>query len=311
MERIIIDTDPGIDDAFAIMLAGKSKEFKIEGITTVAGNCGIENATENAFKILDMINRNDIKVYKGMARSLVREDLDATDVHGTNGLGGVEYTHINRNVEDKDAIDYLIETVNSNPGEITIVPIGALTNIACAVLKDSNFVKNVKELVIMGGAENGGNISPYAEFNFYKDPDAAKIVFEAGFKNIIMVGLDVTTKLPLLKKYEDMLENMDDELANFLFKITRTGAEFDRSKGYEGSILNDPLTIAYLLDRNILTFKDAYVEILTEGEKIGKSVVKAPTENLKANCKVAIGVDSEEFYKILFKRIINVNIDNN
>lgn len=306
MKRIIIDADPGIDDIFAILLAAKSSELKIEGITTVAGNCDLEHATNNAFKALDLANRLDIPVYKGEKQAINENNDYASTVHGNNGLGGIYYQPICKQTENKSATDYLIEEVNNNPGEIIIVAIGPLTNIAKAILKNKDFSKNVKDLIIMGGAAGKGNITPHAEFNFYKDPDAANIVFNANFKNIVMIGLDVTTKLPLNEKLEKILLNMNSDLADFLFKITRTGADFDRKLGWDGCILNDPLTIAYLLDENIIELKNAHVTIETSGEKIGKSNVSF-IEN--SNCQVTYEVNPDKFYNILFKKIFNIEIE--
>lgn len=306
MERIIIDADPGTDDAFAILLAAHSNELKIEGITTVAGNCDLENATNNTFKILDLANRNDISVYKGMHKSLAIDDIDATDVHGNNGMGGVTFKPINRQVEDMNAIDYLINTVNENPNEITIVAIGPLTNIAVAINKDTSFSKNIKKLIIMGGAIEEGNITPYAEFNFYKDPHAAQIVFNSNIKEIVMLGLDVTTKLPLTEKLENTLKDINNDVSNFLFDITRTCAKYDREiEGLDGAILNDPLTIAYLIDPSIVELKNAKINIETTGEKIGKSNIELSNDS---NYKVAYTVDSDKFYNILFNKIFNINL---
>lgn len=305
MKRIIIDTDPGVDDVFAIALAGNSTDIKIEGITTVSGNCSLENAIQNTFKALDLINKKNIPVYKGIDRSLKQQHEDATDVFSNNGMGGVIYTPINTNVQKQNAIDYLIETVNNNPNQITIVAIGPLTNIACAINKSREFVKNVDKLIIMGGSAGKGNITPHAEFNFYKDPEAANIVFSANFKEIIMSGWDVTTKLPLNKKYETMLKNINNDVSNFLFDITRIVADFDRKNGYEGAILSDPLTIAYLIDDSIVKLKPAKVNIELSGDTIGKSNVQF-TEN--SNCKVACDVDVNKFYKLLFKNIFNADI---
>jgi len=305
MRRIIIDADPGVDDAFAIMLALKSDKLKIEAITTVAGNCSLDNATKNSLKILDLINRKDIPVYKGMDKALKKDNGNADYVHGNNGLGGIKYKPIIGTVEDGHAVDYLIESVNGNPGEITIVAIGPLTNIASAINKDKNFAKNVKELVIMGGSIDKGNITPVAEFNFYIDPDAAKIVFDSDFKNITMIGLDVTTKVPLNKNLEQLLLNMDNEIAKFLYDITRVGADFDRKVGFDGFILNDPLTIGYLIDSSILKLKCAKVNIDIDGKTEGKSRVNFVE---KSNCKVAVGVKTTEFYKILLNNIFDYKL---
>ena len=165
MKKIIIDTDPGTDDFIAISLALKSNKFDVLGITTVEGNCSLDNATKNAFKTLNMCERDDIEVYKGLENDYLGT-LSATDVHGNNGMGGIEYTPINRKENSIGAIDYLINTIKENPNEITIVALGPLTNIAACIENDKEFAKNVKELVIMGGSASYGNITPYAELNY-------------------------------------------------------------------------------------------------------------------------------------------------
>lgn len=305
MRKIIIDSDPGTDDTFAILLAANSKELDLQAVCTVAGNCDLENATNNAFKILDLANRNDIPVYKGMAKALKVENEDATHVHGNNGMGGILYEPINRKPQDINAVDYLIKAVRENPNEITIVAIGPLTNIACAINKDPEFSKNVKSLIIMGGSTDKGNITPYAEFNFYKDPDAAKIVFEENFNEIIMMGLNTTSNLVLNDKLENILQNSDNPLANFLYSITRQGADFDRKCGFGGLLIHDPITISYLIDPSIVELKNAKITIETEGEKMGKSEVTY-VEN--SNCKVTGNVNVDKFYKLIFKRILDINI---
>ena len=200
------------------------------------------------------------------------------------GAGDIYVEEPKREAEKEDAINYLIKTAKENPGGITIVAIGPLTNIAHCIMKDKEFAKNVKSLIIMGGSAEKGNITEFAEFNFYKDPEAAKIVFEAGFEEVIMVGWHVTIKLPFLDKFENMLNNMNNEIAKFLYDITRKGAAFDRNRGFEGSIMSDSLTIAYLIDNNVLKLKDEFVNIMTEGEKIGMSNVVGATNGRPRTC---------------------------
>ncbi|MBR1539910.1 MAG: nucleoside hydrolase [Clostridia bacterium] len=307
MEKIIIDTDPGVDDVVAILFAVKSRQFDILGITTVNGNCSLENATRNALKTLEMAGENNIPVYAGMDKALAFEGSDASHVHGTNGLGGVNVSDPIRKPEEDNAIDFLIKTVNENPGQITIVPIGPLTNIAKAVLKDANFAKNVKRLVIMGGSSERGNITPTAEFNFYKDPDAAKIVYEAGFKEIITVGLNVTRKVVLNSKLENfLLGKKEDELAKFLYDITRIGAEFDRkAEKVDGVIINDALTVAYLADNHLLELRDAFIEVSINPENIGQSIVDYEFEKSgrKSNAKMAYDVNITDTLKLIFQTI--------
>lgn len=304
--NIIIDADPGIDDLFAILLALKSDEINVEGICSVAGNCSLDNATNNIFKALYMLQRNDIKVYKGAKTPINGSKEDAAYVHGNNGMGGIIYEPIKRDVEKLSAVDYLVKSVNNNPNQLTIVALGPLTNIALALKKDPEFLLKVKSLVLMGGAVNEGNVTEFAEFNFYKDPEAAKIVFEADYNEIIMLGLDVTCKLPLNPELENILENSDNELANFLFKVSRKGADFDKSEGFSGLIINDPVTIFALTHKDYLKLSPANISIITEGEQRGRSIVNLTNENSK--CKVAYLIDSNYFYKNFFKRVLNIEI---
>ena len=208
MEKIIIDADPGTDDFIALSLAIKSKKFDILGITTVEGNCKLESAVENTFKTLDMCNSKNIKVYKGCKNNNLGTS-NADDVHGNNGLGGVEYSKIDMKVEDISAVDYLIDIVRKYPKEITIVALGPLTNISECIKKDKSFASNVGKLVIMGGSASYGNITPYAEFNFYKDPESVDNVLKSNFDKILIFGWDVTTKMPLLEKHENVIKQSE------------------------------------------------------------------------------------------------------
>lgn len=299
MTRIIIDADPGVDDAFAIMLACKSRFIELLGVTIVAGNCGLENGIKNTFKVLDLCDKNHIQVYKGAESSLENRKVEADYVHGKNGFGDLEYESIIRSTNG-DAIEYLIKTVNESPGEIDIVAVGPLTNIALAIMRNKDFAKNVKSLLIMGSAKVRGNVTKFAEFNFYQDPHAAKIVLDSDIKDIKLFGLNVTEKLPLTEEYENKLLNSDNELAQTIYKITRLGAEFDRSVGHDGLIMNDPLTVAYLIDSNVVELMNADVDIATEGDQIGKSYISQKEDG---KCQVAYEVNPELFYEILFESI--------
>lgn len=304
--NIIIDADPGIDDIFAIILALKSEEINIEGICSVAGNCSLDNATNNIFKILYMLQRNDIKVYKGSETSINGSKEDASFVHGNNGMGGITYSPIKREVEKISAVDYLVKSVNDNPNKLTIVALGPLTNIALAIKKDPEFLLKAKKLILMGGSINEGNITDFAEFNFYKDPEAAKIVFTSKYNEIIMLGLDVTKRLVLSPYLENILENSSDELAKFLFEISRKGAEYDKKLGFSGLIINDPVTIFTLTNKDKIKLQPAEITILTEGEQRGRSIVNLIDDTSK--CKVGYLIDSEEFYKNFFKKVFNIDI---
>lgn len=288
---IIIDTDPGTDDAFAIILALKEK-LNIKAITTVEGNCSIKQATKNAQIILDVCRRLDIPIYKGKG---VNDRVYAKKVHGQDGLGDINYKEIKSKIENKNAVDYLIETVNNNPKKITIIAIGPLTNIKEAIMRNKDFSKNIKELLVMGGTITKGNITEYAEFNFYKDANSAKKVLESDIKNIKLFGLNVTEKLPLLEYQEKNLLESKDKASKFLYKITRTGAKKDREKGFAGLILNDPLPISYIMDKRILKFKKMNVTVQTRGIKKGMLI----PSNSRKKIKIATSVNKKRFYRII------------
>lgn len=307
MEKIIIDTDPGIDDAVAILLALAAKdELDVVGFTTVNGNVGVEQVTKNLFQILDVAGRNEIPVYKGNAKPLMREKGHCEEFHGDDGLGNLGLDEIKGKVEEEAATDYLIRKVREEKGEITLVPIGPLTNIAEAVQKDPEFVKNVKRLVIMGGAEGKGNMSPHAEFNFWADPEAAKVVFSAGFEDITMVGLDATADVYMDPSIRELLYQIGTPISRFIHKITRVYADAHWLLEHKlGCEFCDVLTIAYLLDESVAEKVDAFVDIETQGLCDGASVVYRSKDypDRKPNCKVAVRADQRKFFEIFFEKM--------
>ena len=304
MQKLIIDTDPGIDDALALLLALAAKdELDVTAITTVNGNVGVDQVTENVFRILDVAGRSDIPVYKGNGKPLIRENDNCEEFHGDDGLGNLGFKEVPGTVKEESAVDFLIRKVREEKGEITLVPIGPLTNIAQAVQKDPEFARNVKEVVIMGGAEHGGNMSPCAEFNFWTDPEAAKIVFQAGFERVTMVGLDATSYVFLSPTLRELLYLINTPVSRFIHKITRVYAdghwEIEKKLGCE---LCDVLTIAYLLDRNVVEKVDAFVDVETSGLCDGMSVVYRTKyyPDKKKNCEVAVKADTKRFFEIFF-----------
>lgn len=304
MKKIIIDTDPGIDDAIAILLALAAKdELDVAALTTVNGNVGVEQVTKNLFKILEVAGRNEIPVYKGHGRPLLRENVHCEEFHGDDGLGNLGFDECIGNLQEESATDFLIRKARAEKGEITLVPIGPLTNIADAVQKDSEFVKNIKEVVIMGGAEHGGNMSPHAEFNFWMDPEAAKIVFSAGFEKVTMIGLDATSYVFLNPTMRELLYLINTPISRFIHRITRVYADghwlVEKKLGCE---LCDVLTIAYLLDESVVTKVNAFVDVETRGLCDGASVVyrtKYYPDKVK-NCEVAVKADTKKFFDIFF-----------
>lgn len=304
MERIIIDTDPGVDDAMAILLAIKAQDrLKVEALTTVDGNVGIDRVTDNALSILELCGAWDIPVCRGAARPLGKETAYSADFHGSDGLGGADLQPKERTAGEESAVDYLVRSAAKEPGELTLVCIAPLTNVALAVKKDPEFAGNIRRLVIMGGAEHGGNMSPVAEFNFFHDPQAAAEVFRAGFKEIVMVGLDATGKVYMTPAMRELLYLIGTPISRFIHKITRMYTdrrwEINRVMGCQ---LCDPLVAGYLIDPEMLILEDAHVEIETEGRCQGMSVVYRAKQHphMTVNCKVAVDTDSRRFFDVFY-----------
>jgi purine nucleosidase len=197
--KIILDFDPGIDDALAFLLAVQSPELKIEALTVVSGNVIVDQGAENALKLVELSGKDNIIVAKGSKYPLVNKLTTAEIIHGKNGLANVSLPAPSKQLDARHAVDVIIDIVNSNPGEITLVPVGPLTDIALALLKDSSLSIKIPEIILMGGSIVGGNVTPAAEANIRNDPEAAKIVFNSGIP-ITMVGLGATRQA-ILNQY--------------------------------------------------------------------------------------------------------------
>jgi len=306
MRQIIIDNDGGTDDFLTIQYAVLSRQFDIKAITLVAGNTDVENVRNNVFKALEMSGvtpdkAREIGIY---APRHINHDTISDGAQGSNGLGGVDY-QIDGEYElnEGNAEDVLIQTVEQNPGNISILAIGPLTNIANAIKQNPKFVQNVDELVIMGGDEGGGNITPHAEFNIYQDPEAAKVVFEAGFKKITMIGFNVSRHFTLSPELEHLFihDHIEDP---FVFNITGATADLDRNKNkVDGASINDALTAMYLLYKDkYFETKNANVEVdISDGETRGKtSIINSSSEN---SCNVVTAIDKEALLTELFETL--------
>jgi inosine-uridine nucleoside N-ribohydrolase len=321
-QRILIDTDPGVDDALAIFLATRSPELQIEGITAVSGNVPLAFTLPNALRLVEIAGRPDIPVAGGAAVPLLRRLVTAAYVHGNNGLGGVEFPEARIKPVAENATDLIRRVVRANPGEITIVAVGPLTNIATVLKVDPSIAPMIKSFALMGGSLSGGNITPAAEFNFYVDPEAARIVFDSGVP-ITMVGLDVTHKVLLREPQVRMLEAAQNPVAQAAGKIMRaTLGRIAPTRDETVVAMHDPLTVASLIDPTILALQDYYVQIettgeLTAGQSLGYShgpVRRSPAwdtgnpgpipvEDFKPNCRVAVGVDADKFFRLLLPRL--------
>ena len=304
-KRIIIDTDPGVDDALTFLLALSSPEIKLEALTTTQGNVTVDKATRNALAVLELAGAGHIPVAQGSALPLV-QPLRASDlVHGKSGVGNSKLSEPGNQPVAQHAVDFLIDKVLAEPAEISIFPIGPLTNIAMAIRKETRFAESVKELVIMGGAiREGGNISPLAEFNIYVDPHAAHIVFHSGIP-ITLIPLDVTHKCILKQEHIDRLLKIKSPISKFISDAMHDYMEFSLERGQAGCALHDPLTLATILAPELLTLKEYYVDVDISGSiSMGNtfadffSISKRPV-----NMKVAMDVRGDDFVELFLQQM--------
>lgn len=276
--RVIIDTDPGVDDALALLLAMRSPELKIEAITVVAGNVPLELGLPNALRMVEIADRKDIPVAAGARTPLLRRLITATYVHGENGLAGALFPDPTIKPISEAAADVIQSIASQYPGDLTLITIGPLTNIAAALQADPELASKVCRLVMMGGSLSGGNITPAAEFNIYVDPEAARIVFQSGIP-ITMVGLDVTRKTSLTEDHVRTLEAAQNPVSQGAAKIARRAIDQHRERGFVvGPNMHDSLAVAGFLDPSLLTLKEYYLDVETSGElTAGETVGYSPT----------------------------------
>ncbi|MEO0944763.1 MAG: nucleoside hydrolase [Pseudomonadota bacterium] len=264
--KIIIDTDPGQDDAVAILLALASPELDVLGLTAVAGNVPLALTEKNARIVCELAGRSDLPVFAGADAPLGRKLVTAEHVHGKTGLDGPPLPDPAMALQDGHAVDFVIEQLRAHPeGEITLVPVGPLTNIAMAFQKAPDIVGKVAEIVLMGGAYfEVGNITPAAEFNIYVDPEAAEIVFKSGVPLVVM-PLDVTHKALTSRARVDAFAALGNETGRMVAGWTDFFERFDKEKyGSEGAPLHDPCTVAYLLQPDLFSGRHINVEIETQ-----------------------------------------------
>lgn len=306
--RIILDTDPGADDALAIMLMLASPEIKLEAITTTHGNVTIDKTSRNALALLEFLNAKHFPVAKGCSLPLVKppHQKKGETVHGSSGMGRTNLPEPKTSVINIHAIDYLIERFLAEPNELTLFAVGPLTNVALAIRKEPKLAQAVKEMVIMGGAiRSGGNMTPLAEFNIYEDPHAAHIVFNSGIP-ITLIPLDVTYKCLLTSADVERLNQIDSPIAKFVRNVTADYMAFYLEyEGFAGCALHDPLTVATIIAPELLSIEEHYVDVdISGGVSTGKTfadfmkVTKKP-----ANMKVALDVRGQEFVELFIERM--------
>jgi len=305
--RIIIDTDPGQDDAVAILLALGSTELEIVGITAVAGNVPLKLTEKNARKICELAGRPDIKVYAGAIRPLARQLVTAEEVHGKTGLNGPQLAEPTMPLQDQYAVDFIVETLMKEPsGTITLCALGPLTNIALALIREPKIAPRIKEIVLMGGGFfEGGNVTPTAEFNIYVDPHAADIVFKSGIP-IVMMPLDVTHKALTTAKRTQAFRTLGTRVGNATADMLEFFERFDEEKyGTDGGPLHDPCVIAYLLKPELFQGRNCNVTVETASElTMGMTVIDwwGVTKRPK-NAMVMRDIDHDGFFALLVERL--------
>jgi len=306
--KIIIDTDPGQDDAVAILLALASpEEIEVIGITAVAGNVPLPLTHKNARIICELAGKTDIPVYAGCDRPLAHTLVTAEHVHGKTGLDGPNLPDPQMQLTDGHAVDYIIDTLRNEPsGTITLCPIGPLTNIATAFQKAPDIIDKVQEIILMGGAYfEVGNITPAAEFNIYVDPEAADIVFKSGVP-IVVMPLDVTHKALVTKERNDAFRDIGTPVGIAVAKMTEFFERFDKEKYCsEGAPLHDPCVTAYLIKPDLFKGRHVNVEIETKSDLTRGMTVADwwDVTDRPANALFIGDVDADGLFALLTERL--------
>ncbi len=320
LQRVIIDTDPGIDDAMAILLALNSPELKVEALTVVPGNVDGHQGLANALKITSLAGRCDVTVAGGAQHPLNQKLITAQYWHGANGLAGVELPASKCKADSRFGPDLIIELVHKYPHEITLIPVGPLTNIALAVSKDPSIVPLVRNIVIMGGSIAGGNVNGAAEANIYGDPEAAAIVFNAGWM-VTMIGSDVGERTLITRKHIADMHSVPGPESDFIAKLADFYLSRSEKSGYSGAAMYDPLAVATAMDATLVTLKDMHVDVELKGEFTrGETVANrmGSDENnvlhgdhyeidgmvpLKPNARVCTASDADRFLNLFVSRL--------
>ena len=300
-EKIIIDTDPGIDDAMAIFFAMASPELELLGLTTTFGNVSVDTATENALRLTEMINE-DIPVARGSSTPWVQGLLEFPDfVHGADGFGNLNLPVSKNKAIDLSAAEFIVKSIMDNPHEVTLIAIGPLVNLALALKLEPKIAKLTQKVIIMGGTIlESGNVSPVAEANIYSDPHAADKVFCADWR-VHMVGLDVTHKVLMMNALQERIRDTNKVCGQFLYDAGRFYSDFySERRGAEGCYVHDASAIAYAINPSLFETIQGPIRVATDGIAKGQTIMKRTNYTYPENhweginsSNVCVGVDSQ------------------
>lgn len=298
--KIILDCDPGHDDAIAIMLAARHPAIDLLGITIVAGNQTLNKTLVNGLNVCQKLDIN-VPIHAGMPKPIMREQIVADNIHGESGLDGPIFAPLVRKAESKHAIQYIIDTLMNSDGDITLVPVGPLTNIAVAMRMQPAILPKIREIVLMGGAYGTGNFTPSAEFNIYADPEAARVVFTSGVP-LVMMGLDLTNQttctadvISRMKKVGGPAGELFSDIMSFTLKTQY------ENYGLAGGPVHDATCIGYLINPDAFKMQDMYVEIdVNNGPCYGRTVCdELGVTGKQPNTKVGMTIDTKWFWDLV------------
>lgn len=306
--KIILDCDPGHDDAVAILLAGINEKIDLLGITVVTGNQTLEKTTKNALNVCQYLGL-DVPVFRGCPDPMIRPKFVAADIHGETGLDGPVFDPLTKKAEEQHAVLWMIDTIMKSDGDITVVTTGPMTNLGMAMRMEPAIIPKIKEIVLMGGAYTNGNVTPAAEFNIIEDADAAYVCFTSG-RPITMVGLDVTRKALCYPAIVERMGKVGNKASKLFVDLM---GHFCKSQkevfGWEGGPLHDPITIAYLIDPSVITTKPMHCEIdIFSQQSLGRTNCDFfGYQKKEPNANVAIDIDVEKFWNLIEENIRKYN----
>ena len=306
---LIIDCDPGQDDAIALLMAIASpEEFDLLGVTAVAGNVPLAKTEANARRVRDLAGRPELPVYAGCPRPMVRAPVTAEAVHGPSGIDGADLPEPSRPAEEAHAVDFLVQTLAEAPHPVTLATLGPLTNVALAIIKNPSILDNVDEIVAMGGAVGLGNVTPAAEFNIYADPHAAHVIFEAGVP-LTMVGLDVTRQAIATPARIEAIRSLGSAPATAVCAMLDYYGARTTARYHHGPPLHDPCVIGYLLKPELFEGRDMQVAIELAGEHSqGRTVCDVYGRCSAPNARVLERVDAAGFFALLTERLARLPV---